>query len=206
MEKRESKVNDLVEKLHAGELTPKEVKREMKKRGFREQESWKWRISIFGSWMTYFILWLPLNFKFAAQLPVIRFPASVIYVSVVFIVIGTFFAIWMHYSHCKRGGLKGSDETIIFYKEGPYSIMRHPGGFGFIMWFIFLPIILSAHVPFTPLPIAAIIIAVVVYYSAILVEERINIKKWGDIYIQYMKEVPRFNFIKGLWNLRKRGD
>lgn len=35
-------------------------------------------------------------------------------------------------------------------------------------------------------------------------EETMNIKKWRDEYIQYMKEVPIFNFIKGLWNLRKR--
>ena len=35
-------------------------------------------------------------------------------------------------------------------------------------------------------------------------EEAFNIRKWGDEYQQFMKEVPRFNFIKGLWNLRKR--
>jgi len=28
--------------------------------------------------------------------------------------------------------------------------------------------------------------------------------KWGDEYRQYMKEVPRWNLIKGLWILRKR--
>jgi protein-S-isoprenylcysteine O-methyltransferase Ste14 len=36
-------------------------------------------------------------------------------------------------------------------------------------------------------------------------EDKINTMKWGDKYRQYMKEVPRFNFILGLWNLRKRG-
>jgi len=35
-------------------------------------------------------------------------------------------------------------------------------------------------------------------------EEKLDIPKWGDEYRQYMKEVPRFNFIKGVWNMRKR--
>ena len=127
----------------------------------------------------------------------------VIYISLILLAIGTFFGVWMNYSHRKRGGLKGSDEAIIFYRVGPYSIMRHPGVFGIMMWFIFLPIILSVKVPFTFLSVTAIIIAVVSHYYMIYVEEKINIMKWGDEYIQHMKEVPRFNFIKGLWDLRK---
>ena len=206
MEKREGKVKDLVEKLQAGELTPKEAKRGMKKRGLSEQESWKWGLSGFIVWATYFILWLPLNLKFSAQLPIIHFPGIVIYVSLVLLAIGTFFALWLDYSHRKKGGLKESGETIIFYRDGPLRIMRHPGGFGFIIWFIFLPITLSAYVPFTFLSVAAITIIVVFHYYAILVEERFNIRKWGNQYQQYMKEVPRFNFIRGLWNLGKRGD
>lgn len=80
--------------------------------------------------------------------------------------------------------------------------MRHPSVFSIMMWFIFLLIILSVKVPFTFLSVTAIIIAVVSHYYMIYVEEKINIMKWEDEYIQYMKEVPRFNFIKGLWNLR----
>jgi len=41
-------------------------------------------------------------------------------------------------------------------------------------------------------------------YYTILVEEKINIEKWGDEYLRYMKEVPRFNFILGLWWLRTK--
>ena len=204
MEKRESKVKDLVEKLKRGEITKKEAKKIMTERGLREQESWKWWLSAFIVWVTYFILWLPLNFKVSAQLTVIYFPAIVIYISLIILAFGTFVGVWMHYSHCKKGGLKGSDETVIFYRSGPYSIMRHPGVFGFMVWFIFLPVALSAHVPFTILSVSAIIPIVIWHYYGIYIEERINIKKWGDEYRQYMKEVPRFNFIKGLWNLRKR--
>ncbi|HIH97150.1 MAG TPA: hypothetical protein HA348_06715 [Thermoplasmata archaeon] len=74
------------------------------------------------------------------------------------------------------------------------------------MWPILLPIILSTKIPFTPLSIAAIIIMIVYLYYGVYAEEKLDIEKWGNEYRQYMKEVPRFNFIKGLWNLRKRGN
>ena len=203
MEKRVGRVKDLVEKLQAGEFTPKEAKKEMKKRGLSTEVSWWWVVPYFMVWVTYIVLWVPLNFKFSGQLSAIRFPVVVIYISIVLLVFGTFVGVWMHYLHCKKGGLKGSDETVIFYRSGPYSVMRHPGVFNFMVWFIFLPIALSTHIPFTILTVVAIIIIVVCHYYMIHIEEKINIKKWGDEYRQYIKEVPRFNFIKGLWNLKK---
>jgi len=204
MEEREGKVKDLVEKLQRGEFTPKEAKKILKERGLMEQASWKWTVFGFIVYAAYFILSFPLNIKLSAQLQVISFPVVVIYISLILLAIGTFLAVWVTYSHRKKGGLKGSDETIIFYRDGLYSIMRHPGVFGFMIWFIFLPIILSAHVPFTFFTFIGIILAVVSHYYMVYVEEKVNVMKWGDEYIQYMKEVPRFNFIKGLWNLRKR--
>lgn len=55
--------------------------------------------------------------------------------------------------------------------------------------------------------IAAIIVIIVyTYYGVRMEEKKLDIPKWGDEYLQYMKEVPRFNLIKGLWNLRKRGN
>jgi len=68
-----------------------------------------------------------------------------------------------------------------------------------------LPIILSPVIPFTILSIAAIITMIAYcYYGCYMEEKKMNIPKWGDEYLQYMKEVPMFNFIKGLWNLRKK--
>ena len=170
-----------------------------------EEDTWKGRFSYLIILIAYIILCpMPLNLKRSTQLQLISFPAIVVYVSLILLAIGTFFMLWSDYSHRKRGGLKESGETIILYREGPYSIMRHPGILGIMMWFIFFPIIISVHVPFTYLSIIGIIIAIVPHYYMIYVEEKINVKKWGDEYIQYMKEVPRFNFIQGLWNLRSR--
>ena len=194
MGKKESKVEDLVEKLQRGELTPEEIKKNLKERGLAGQESWKWRISYLFTIIAYFVLCLmPLPFK--SQLQLISFPIVVIYGSVIPLVIGTLFAIWMHFTHSKKGGLKGSDETVIFYKDAPYSIMRHPGVFGLMMWFIFLPIIISNYVQFTFLSVIGIILVIGYHYYMVYVEEKFNIMKWGDEYIQYMKEVPRFNLI-----------
>ena len=200
MEKRESEgyVKDLVEKLQKGEVTPKEALKGLEERGLTEKESWE-----IIPWVAYFILWLPLNFKFSAQLQAISFPAIIMYLPLVLVAVGIFFLIWAGTTHRTRGGLKKMGEAIILYKEGPYRIIRHPQAFG-MMWPILLPIILSAYVPFTILSIAAIIVMIVYFYIGIHVEEKLDVEKWGDEYAQYMKEVPRFNFIKGLWNLRKK--
>ena len=198
MEKDEGQVKDLVEKLQVGELTPKEAKKRLKERGLLEKEAWE-----IIPWAIYVILWLPLNSMFSDQLPAISFPPIVIYISIVLSALGIYIGIWATRMHYKRGGLN-HDETIYLFKEGPYRVMRHPAGVIMILP-ILLPVILSAYVPFTPLSVAAIIVMIVYcYYSIRIEEEGLDIPKWGDEYRQYMKEVPRFNFILGLWRLRKR--
>ena len=204
---KEGKVNDLVEKLKRGEITSKDALKELKKRGLLEPESWE-----IIPWAAYFVLWLlpfvssqlKLDFlAFFAQLPSISFPDIVIYISVAIGILGILIGIWVSHMHSKMGGLN-HDETVILLKEGPYGVMRHPAT-GYMILPILLPIILSTYISFTPLAVAAIITMIVyVYYSCLLEEKKVDIPKWGDEYRQYMKEVPRFNFIIGLWRLRKR--
>lgn len=153
--------------------------------------------------MTYFILLLPLNFMFSDQLPVVHFPLVVICISIVLSALGMYIGVWATRMHYKRGGLK-HDETVILIKDGPYSVMRHSGVASMILP-ILLPIILSEFVPFTHLSIATIIVIIVyTYYGVRMEEKKLDISKWGDEYLQYMKEVSRFNFMKGLRDLRKR--
>lgn len=199
MEKEEeSGVKDLVEKLQEGEINSKEAFKELQKRGLLEKEAWQ-----IIPWVIYLVLWLPLNFKYSAQLPAIHFPLVIICISIALSALGMYVGIWVTRMHYKRGGLK-HDETIILIKDGPYSVMRHPA-VAFMILPILLPIILSEYVPFSPLSVAAIVVMIVyVYYGVRMEEEKLNIPKWGDEYRKYMKEVPRFNFVKGLWNLRKK--
>ena len=198
-QQRRGIVEDLVEKLQRGELTSKEAKKEIGKRGLREQESWKWGVSTLIVWATYFLLCFPPK-----GLAAVRFPTIMIHISLVLLGIGTFLMVWVHYSHLRRGGLKESGETIIFYREGPFSLIRHPGGLGFTTWFILLPIILSPWVSFTILSVLGIALVVSFHYYMVCVEEKINTIKWGDEYRQYKMEVPRLNLLKGLWSSRKR--
>lgn len=204
---KEGKVNDLVEKLERGEITSKDALKELKKRGLLEPETWE-----IIPWAAYFVLWLlpfvssqsKLDFlAFFAQLPSISFPEIVIYISVAIGILGILIGIWVSRMHSKMGGLN-HDETVILLKEGPYGVMRHPATLYMILPSL-LPIILSTYIPFTPLAVAAIITMIVyVYYSCLLEEKKLDIPKWGDEYLQYMKEVPRFNFILGLWRLKRR--
>jgi len=214
MEKKKDKVKDLVEELQRGELTPKGAFKKLEERKLTEGTqggSWEFILG-FIPWIIYFILWLlptwarhfNLDFlEWFAHLRAITFPSVAIYISIVLVVVGTFFLAWGMLSHRKRGGLKKVDEAIILYKEGPYSVMRHPQAGG-MMWPFLLPIILSRYVSFTVLSIAAIVIMIIYFYYGLHMEEKLDIEKWGDEYQQYMKEVPGFNFILGLWRLRKR--
>jgi protein-S-isoprenylcysteine O-methyltransferase Ste14 len=197
----------LVEKLERGEITSKGALKELEKRGLLEPERWE-----IIPWAAYFVLLLlpvvsrqlKLDFlAFFAQLPSISFPAIVIYISLVIGILGILLGIWATRMHYKKGGLS-HDETVILLKEGPYRVMRHPASLS-MMLFILLPIILSPYVQFTILSVAAIITMIVyVYYSCLLEEKKLDIPKWGDEYLQYMKEVPRFNFILGMWRWKKR--
>ena len=202
---KEGKVRDLVEKLKRGEITSKDALKELGKRGLLESERWE-----IIPWVVYFVfLLLPAvsrQFKldflaFFAQLPSISFPAIVIYVLLAIAFLGILVGIWATRIHYKKGGLN-HDETVILFKEGPYRVMRHPAVMVMLLP-ILLPIILSPLIPFTILSVAAIIMMIVyVYYGCYLEEKKLDIPKWGDEYRQYMKEVPRFNFVLGIWRLR----
>lgn len=184
----------------------------MRKRGLSEQESLKWWLLTVVVWGAYLLCWLlpvlpddlkPGFLRFLSGMPAISFPPTAICSSAVFLAFATALLVWMNVLHRRKGGLKETGETIIFYKEGPFLIMRHPGIFGFIAYFALLPVILSGYVGFTFLTAVGILVAVAFHYYMAYAEERYNLKKWGDEYRQYMKEVPRFNFVKGIWNLRK---
>ena len=202
----QGKVEDLIEKYQKGKLTSKEAYEELKEHGLVEHKRWE-----FIPWVIYFLLlllptWaeaLRLDFlQWFAELQRFYFPMTVIYISIALVAIGTLFIIWGCVSHHKRGGLHMAGETLIFYREGLFRVMRHPAGTGGVIWVILLPIILSSIVSFTYLSIGAITINIIRMPWGFRAEEKLSIAKWGDEYRQYMKEVPRFNFILGLWRLR----
>lgn len=211
MERKVDRTKDLAEKLERGEITPKEALKGLEERGLTHKEG-PWD---FIPFVVYVMLWvLP---AFAKQtrlgflgflLSTISFPAVAIYLSIVVLAITFFMFAWALYLLRTKGRSVGpGPDTLFLVKEGPYRIIGHPAEFSVLIGVIFLPIALSVWVPFTILAIAAIIVMVTIMCYGIFrgKDKEVDIEKWGDAYRQYAKEVPAFNIIKGLWNLRKRG-
>jgi len=210
VEENQSKVKELGEKRRKGEITSEEARRELIEIGLGHKETWKdfivyvvWGILCF---LPVFARETELGFlSFFAQLPAIQFPAIVVYLLIILVIVMIPFMAWFMYYNVKKGGCGVEDHTVILLKSGPYAIVRHPGVVSFTIIFAVVPVILSGVVPFTILSVVATVAIIAFHYYGCIVEERIlDIPKWGEEYLQYMKEVPRFNLIKGIWNLRKR--
>ena len=78
-------------------------------------------------------------------------------------------------------------------KSGIYCIVRHPMYVGGIVLFL-------SHIFFFQHWIIIInsFIAIVCVYMNIRLEDQRNIDKFGDDYKNYMKKVPRMNFLSGI--------
>jgi len=210
----EGRVKDLREKLEAGELTRKEVLKILKERGLKHGSARMGVLNVLGELMM-IIIWVVLCFSyipfkltnspfldFFDRLPTIVFPISIIYLSIILFIVSIVLQAYVSWYRKRKGGLT---DPVIIVKNGPYAIVRHPSNVLGIIHVVTIPIVLGSVIPFTVLSSIGIIILTVGMYWATLLEEKYEtLRKWGDEYRQYMKEVPRFNFIKGLWNLRKR--
>jgi len=104
----------------------------------------------------------------------------------------------------KKGGVKKGRSYVNTTKlvdTGIYSIVRHPQFITWILWaiagmLIFQHwIVILLGIPIIPLT----------YIDLIMADKRL-IEKFGDEYKQYMKKVPRANFILGILRLLKKRD
>lgn len=102
----------------------------------------------------------------------------------------------------KRKGevIKGKSyvHTNKLVKTGLYSIIRHPQYTAGILLSMAL-ILYSQTIVIVLLGLGVIPI---LYFDILKADEK-NINKFGDEYIQYMKKVPRMNFILGIIRLIK---
>ena len=89
--------------------------------------------------------------------------------------------------------------TTKLVDTGIYSIVRHPQYITFILWSI-AGMLLFQHwiVIFLGIPVIPLM-----YVDLIHADEQ-GIKKFGDNYKQYMKKVPRANFLLGIIRFLKR--
>lgn len=211
--KNEGQVKDLVEKLERGEITPKETIEALKARRLTQSDAFKYGFGAWGYLIYVIPCYLPAIAKlsglgilsFFAQLPEVEFPVSVIYLSIILFIATIPIMAWFTYYNTKKGGCNSEDHTVILLRSGLYRVVRHPGNVAGTVFFATLPIFLSQYLPFTISSVVGIVgIFAFHYYSSIIEERDLDLKKWGDEYREYMREVPRWNVFRGLWNLMRR--
>ena len=158
-----------------------------------------WLLPAIGQWTGWGFL------HFFARLPRVDFPIAVIVVGAVLFIAAVSLEAKVVSMRQKQGGCQDAHETVVIVREGPYRVIRHPGYLAEMVYFSALPIVLSKWVPFTILAAICIVIAITSCAYLIRVEDSFNLRKWGEEYRQYMKEVPAINFVKGL-KAHKRWD
>jgi protein-S-isoprenylcysteine O-methyltransferase Ste14 len=89
--------------------------------------------------------------------------------------------------------LKGTQRVV---DTGVYRIVRHPMYLGAMIMFL-------SHVFFGQnwMVVVGTVIALICCYLLVLSGDQRNIEKFSDDYLQYMKKVPRINFVSGIVRL-----
>lgn len=193
-------------------LTPAQRREELEKAGLdflKEIPENRWLAITFVLWAV--LCFLPSIAEFAhlealgflLNLYVMKFPIVVVWIAVGLLVAG----IPLQFTErlrVKKGGCRNEHHTVILIEEGLFKVVRHPEYTFHICLSILLPLALSPVIRYTAPSIIGAILVIASYTGLAKREEAFNISKWGDDYRKYVKEVPRFNFVKGLWNLRRR--
>ena len=107
------------------------------------------------------------------------------------LVFGIVFLLWSSQSRKKGREKSINKESLV--ESGMYAFVRHPEFLGHML-IISALIIISQH--WISLTIGAVLI--VLLYLAMVEEEKRNVEKFGDVYRDYMKKVPRMNLLIGI--------
>ncbi len=137
-----------------------------------------------------------------ANVPKITFPPAVNALAAILLVASLILEAKVTSLRSRLGGVD-AHESLIVVREGPYTVMRHPGYLSEIIYFNVLPVVLSPWIPFTAMAFIYILVVTSIPVYLIRVEDSFNVRKWGDEYREYMDEVPAINFFKGLREQRK---
>jgi len=121
-----------------------------------------------------------------------------LYAGWIILAFGIIFLLWS-----SKSRKKGHAEGIGLVESGMYAFVRHPEFLGHIL-IISALVIISQH--WISVIVGAILI--VLLCLAMIEEEKRNIEKFGDAYMDYMKRVPRINLIAGIIKQihKKRGN
>jgi protein-S-isoprenylcysteine O-methyltransferase Ste14 len=110
---------------------------------------------------------------------------------------------WLPIYHLKRyGGVKkgkGYVHTQQLVNQGIYGVIRHPQYLSLPLFNIGLMLI-SQHWIITVLGIPAILLMIPDIHQA----DHEGLEKFGDTYREYTRQIPKLNFIVGIFRLLKR--
>jgi len=223
----EGLVEDLIDKIRKGEITEGEAHQEIYHRGLNH-EKYSSQVTAAAITLGYVLPFLPITvalldalgnvpslasfaerlafLRLILQLPRLSFPQTVIYLAIIVFVISLVAMAHAAHLRAKKGGCgwKGESETIMLVTEGAYSVVRHPAHLCSGLILLSATIGLSNWIPFTPLSVIGNILVFMGFHYSSTEEEELNLMKWGSKYRRYMNEVPRFNFLLGMWRRSKR--
>ena len=117
---------------------------------------------------------------------------TLLYIGWIILTFGIIFILWSGKSR-REGYVEEDISKGVLVESGMYAFVRHPEFLGHIL-IIFALIIISQHV----ISLVVGTILIVLLYLAMMEEEKRNIEKFGKVYKDYMKRVPRINLIAGV--------
>jgi len=83
--------------------------------------------------------------------------------------------------------------TAVVVDTGVYGIIRHPMWLGMSIWSVAIVLVFQSV-----LAVALAAVAIIFFRIGTIKEDQFNIREFGEAYIEYMKRVPAWNFLKRL--------
>jgi len=135
------------------------------------------------------------NWEFGPCILPLRIIGFILYAPAVFFIVSAFINL------SRKGKPKDAwEQTTIIIDSGVFRIIRHPLYLGTALWAVGLMLVFQSVLSIT-LGIATIFCC----WMASKTEDRFNTEKFGDEYRNYLRKVPMWNFVKGVWKLRENG-
>jgi len=114
----------------------------------------------------------------------------------IFLILSVYFALSPVYAFRKKANVpKGKSyiHTKVIVDNGVFSVVRHPQYLSMLLVSLGLILIVQHWLIFI-----ISIVSMTLTYIGILKQDKILIRKFKDDYVEYMKRVPRTNFLLGM--------
>lgn len=143
------------------------------------------------SGITFITVWvifqsaLPFELKF----PSFRFDQTLTTIGIAIGVIGVLFACWAKYTMKTSWGVPAQhdpDKQRTLVTKGPFAFSRNPIYVGLLLY------LLGFEIARKSMLIIMVVPAFVLVHRAVIIEEKLLTKIFGDEYIKYQKRAPRY--------------